>query len=360
MAIQTIPVIEIDGSGPKQRGRCYGEEARPLIHTIIDVYREIFQLVTGRSWQENMECGKPILAMARSFAADLIEEIEGIAEGAGLPFEDVFLLNARSEILYNPVTLSQECTTLAVLPEAARNGDMFMAQNWDWYKEVVDCQVILKIGGQEGRPSIITFTEAGQLSKIGMNGNGIGLLVNNLLSDQPRCGVPWILITRRVLESTSIAQALGYIMDTQRAHSLNFLVGTAEGETVDVETSPVEANMLWPENGCLAHTNHYVRKGKNFADLKPLRTPYLSTYLRLRRAKKGLQKLHPNIEVEGIREILSDHFERPFSICAHEKPSTESMLQNVTCLAIIMNMSQKQIHYCRGNPCEGIFQTIGF
>ena len=84
-------------------------------------------------------------------------------------------------------------------PEVTKDGDTLLAQNWDWYNEVKNCQVILKIGQREAKPALVTFTEAGQLAKIGMNAAGIGLVVNNLTSDQPRTGVPWIFLTRRIL-----------------------------------------------------------------------------------------------------------------------------------------------------------------
>jgi len=63
------------------------------------------------------------------------------------------------------------------------------------------------------------------------------------------------------------------------------------------ETSPVEEHVLWPENGICAHTNHYLVPGKGFRDLKPLRDPNPSTYLRCRqtvlstRHLKGYLKL---------------------------------------------------------------------
>ena len=164
----------------------------------------------------------------------------GIAEGANRSFEEIFLLNARSEILFNPDVLANECTSLVALPECTANGDTLLAQNWDWYQEVLNCQVILKIGKRNDVPPLISFTEAGQLAKIGMNGAGIGLAVNNLTSDQPRTGVPWIFLARRILESTHFAQAMGYVLTAPRAHSFNFLLAHAAGEGVDLGASVVD------------------------------------------------------------------------------------------------------------------------
>jgi isopenicillin-N N-acyltransferase-like protein len=355
---QSIPIIELDQQSPLQRGRAYGESAREQIQQILKVYNNLFKRVTEETWQQSVERGKPFFARAEAFAPDLVEEIQGIAEGADRSIEDILLLNTRSEILHNPQMLSLECTSLAALPESTRDSDMLLAQNWDWYKDVLHCQVILKITGSGNTPSLITFTEAGQLAKIGMNSAGIGLVVNNLISDQPRVSVPWIFLTRRVLESSYFAQAIGYILNTPRAHSINFLIATAEGEAVDLETSPVEDHVFWPEKGLIAHTNHYIQPGMKFRDLKPTRTLYLSTYLRLRRVQKEMANLNCDIETEAIRRILSDHMDRPFSVCAHENPAVPPPMRGVTCLSIIMNLTRKQIHYNLGNPCRGNYLTI--
>ena len=358
MPTESILTIELNQLDSRKRGQAYGEAARGKIHSILAKYREIFGRITGETWQTTMERGESFISKAKAFAPDLVEEIRGIAEGADRSFMDIFLLNARSEILYNPQVLTQECTTIAALPESTASGDTLLAQNWDWYKGVTDYQVILKIGPREGRPSLITFTEAGQLAKIGMNAAGIGLVVNNLISDQPRTGVPWIFLTRRVLESSHLAQAIGYVLNSARAHSINFLIGYTIGEAVNLETSPVEEHVLWPENGCFVHTNHYLKAGKNFRDLKPLRDPNLSTYLRCHRTKKAMAALAGSIDANGIRKVLSDHTDQPFSVCAHENTAVAPLQRVVTCLSIIMDLSNKQIQYTLGNPCRGEVHTL--
>ena len=358
MSTAAIPVIELNQTDARQRGRAYGEAARAQIEAILTTYREIFQRVTGETWQQTVDRGAPFILKAKAFAPDLIQEIEGIAEGANRAFEDIFLLNARSEILFNPEVLAQECTTIGALPEATVDGDTIIAQNWDWYHEVLDCQVILKIGPRDNKPALMTFTEAGQLAKIGMNAAGIGLVVNNLTSDQPRPGVPWIFLTRRILESSFLAQALGYVLNTRRAHSINLLVGYAAGEAVSLETSPVEEHVLWPEDGILVHTNHYLEPGNNFRDLKPLRDPYLSTYLRCRRAQKGMAAIRGRVTVNEIQDILQDHMDKPFSVCMHRNPATEPVRQSATCLSIVMNLTRKEIYYTKGNPCRGKVEKL--
>jgi isopenicillin-N N-acyltransferase-like protein len=359
-ATESIPIIELNEADPRARGRTYGEAARERIQGLLEVYRDLFLRLTGESWEGIVRRGDPLIVAARSFAPDLMEEIVGIAEGADRSVEDVFLLNARSEILFSPKALGMECTAVLCLPQVTRERETLLAQNWDWYRSAQPCQVILKIAGRNGIPPLVTFTEAGQLAKIGMNGAGLALVVNNLVSDQPRTGVPWIFLTRRVLESGHLTKAIGCILTSPRAHSLNFMLAQADGEGLDLETSPAEEHILWPQKGLLAHTNHYLEPGRRFRDLKPSLDPYPSTYLRFRRAQSALQERRGRLGSDDLEALFADHFDAPFSVCMHENPEVEPWRRVVTCLSIIMNPTRRQIRYTLGNPCAGPFQTLEF
>lgn len=55
----------------------------------------------------------------------LLEEMEGIASGAGVDFEDILALNVRTEIAYG--MFNDGCT--AIMWKVQRES--FLAQNWD-------------------------------------------------------------------------------------------------------------------------------------------------------------------------------------------------------------------------------------
>ena len=76
MYIQPIPVIELNQTDPKQRGQAYGEAARGRIETILAAYREIFNRITGETWDETVVRGAPFIIKAKAFAPDLVEEIQ--------------------------------------------------------------------------------------------------------------------------------------------------------------------------------------------------------------------------------------------------------------------------------------------
>ena len=80
MNTESIPIIELNQANPKQRGQAYGEAARSRIENIMAVYREVFQRITGETWNETLDRGAPFILKAKAFAPDLVEEIQGIAQ----------------------------------------------------------------------------------------------------------------------------------------------------------------------------------------------------------------------------------------------------------------------------------------
>jgi len=83
------------------------------------------------------ELVRDYLPVIEAFEPTYIEEMHGIAEGAGVPFEDIVLLNARTEILKlaKPEIRARlktpdepdGCTGVVVLPQASGAGRLIHA-----------------------------------------------------------------------------------------------------------------------------------------------------------------------------------------------------------------------------------------
>src|SRR5207302_1597920 len=119
------------------------------------------------------------LPVIERFDPAYVEEMRGIAEGAQVPFEDIALLNARTEILKlaerpdlrRRLAAADEpdgCTGVVALPAATASGRLIHAQNWDWKRDCVETAVVLRVHRDDG-PDLLTFTEAGALGRSGFN-----------------------------------------------------------------------------------------------------------------------------------------------------------------------------------------------
>ena len=350
--VDPCPLIEVSGP-PHARGVQYGRQARARIQRGIAHYGA--QL---RGLDLDAEAVRRLvrdtLPVIDSFDADYIPEMRGIAEGADLPFEDVALLNARTEILKlaarpdlrAKLARSEEpdgCTGVVALPEATRDRQTVHAQNWDWKAECAETAVVLRIRRDDG-PDILTFTEAGALARCGLNGAGIAITANYLESsrDYQDLGVPLALIRRKVLQQEHVALAMRAVYCTPKSASNNMMVsqsrvGAAPGQAVAInfECAPDETFQVLPEAGLLVHANHWQSQ----VALAKLRdTGISSTPDSLYRDMRVRDLLRPdlgNLTADMVKAALFDDFASPWSVCRPPRLNTTNNL-SATVAMIVM------------------------
>jgi isopenicillin-N N-acyltransferase-like protein len=277
-----------------------------------------------------------------------IEEMQGIAAGAGVSFEEVALLNARTEILKlaeRPDLCAMlhdhdGCTALVALPAATANGKLIHAQNWDWKAECAETAVVLHIRNDDG-PDILTFTEAGALGRSGLNSAGIAITANYLQSDRDYrdVGVPLALIRRKVLQQEHVALAMQAVHCTAKSAANNMIVSrtapSGEGVAIDFECAPDETFQVHAERGLLVHANHFVSP----VALSKLRdTGIASTPCSMYRDVRVRDLLAPSIgtiTVEKVKQALADDFGAPWSVCRPPRPSTQNNLTATVAMVVM-------------------------
>lgn len=351
--VEPFPLIEISGP-PRERGRQYGQKAVARIKKGTSHY---FAQLKELSLDSKGVIGlvRDYLPVIETFEPSYVEEMRGIAEGADIPFEDVVLLNARTEIikLANPAIRARlktpedpdGCTGVVVLPQATANGRLIHAQNWDWKRECAETAVVLKVRRDDG-PDLMTFTEAGALGRCGFNAVGIAITANYLESDRDyrRVGVPLALIRRKVLESGHLALAMRAVYCTQKSAANNMIVSHREGVAIDFECAPDETFQVHPQNGLLVHANHFVSPvalGK-LKDTGIFNTP--DSLYRDIRVRDLLQPHVGNISFDTVKNALFDEFAYPWSVC---RPPRRNLSNNLSATVAMILME----------PASGLMQA---
>ena len=262
--ITPSPLIEVSGNS-RERGRQYGEQARDRILRGIEHYSEQLEAksLSAKDIARLAERFEPTVA---AFDPTYTDEMRGIAEGAGVDYASIMLLNARTEILKlaeregaGPDTdPSDGCTGLVVMPNATSDGNLIHAQNWDWKAECAETTVVLKVCRDDG-PDYLTYTEAGALARSGMNAAGISITANYLESerDYRNLGVPLPFIRRKVLECEKVGQAMQAVYTTRKSCANNMMISHCAGVAIDFECAPDETFLVKPQDGLLVHANHF-------------------------------------------------------------------------------------------------------
>jgi len=354
---------------PYDRGYEHGERFSGAVAANVETYERRFEhervdLDTLRDGAQRyvglIERENP------SYAAEMC----GIAEGSGVSLTDVAMLNVRWEVLYPAWKEGIEgtdatngateppvdgCTSFGVRPPATTDGDCYVGQNWDWLSPIAETVFLVELR-REDAPDALYMTEAGIVGgKIGLNEHGIGLAVNGLISTEDgenEFEKPYHVRFREILDAERFDDALGPIVETDRVCSANVLLGHAAGEIIDLEAAPTGVAPLYPDEGILTHSNHFVSGVAESVNER--RSP--STLYRASRLRRLLAENHGAIGEEAIGGALRDHFGHPASICKHVDTALPEEEYGRTNASLILDLGERRILAVRGPPCEGEYR----
>lgn len=345
--------ITVQGT-PYERGRTYGQLCREEIGVSIKVYQMLFDGLKGIQWEDARRISEQYLSLTRDFEPDYAEEIQGIADGAGVDLLDIAALNARTEIMYAQSAKAadvKECTTISLTPPAAEGGRVIAAQNWDFSGLLRDSVVIVHVY-QEDKPNFVMVAEAGMIGGIGMNDRGIAVMLNALRAEVPCQGIPLRARMRAMLEAENLSEA--YVRGSHAPVSVANLIAThKDGVAIAFEMDSETVEPMIPEDGVLLHTNHYI--GPKMY-LKNDVNHMGSSYIRLQRIRTLVKECHGKITIEDVMRMLQDHAGYPQSICDHENPKDPVVKRDATNFAVIMDLSENCMYLAPGNPCENAFE----
>ncbi|APO78855.1 acyl-coenzyme A:6-aminopenicillanic acid acyl-transferase family protein (plasmid) [Rhizobium etli 8C-3] len=321
MPATSFPLISIFGS-PRERGLQYGRQAEDRVRRSVALYSGRLGQI-GISEQDLTDMVGSYVPVIEAFDPAFIEEMTGIAEGAGLSFDQIVLINARTEILAKARRRQAAqaehsgdgCTGVVVLPERSQTGELIHAQNWDWIAECAETAIVLRVQPDKG-PSYQTFTEAGGLARSGMNDRGIAITANYLESDRDfaQDGVPLSLIRRMVLQQEHMAMAMRAVAATGKSASNNIIVSHKDGFGISFECAPDEAFNIYPENGLIVHANHWQSPTALLKLREQAHGSWSDSFYRDWRVRHELEQL-PKIGVAEVKKALADKFGYPYSVC---------------------------------------------
>ena len=353
--VRQFPLFQVAGE-PFERGRQHGEQAADLIRFNLDGYRRLFRHYAGLDRAAALAAARLYLGPIRLHAPHLLQEMEGIAAGAGLSLEEVLALNCRTELLSTAkIPLCQECTAIFAAPEQTAGGHTLLAQNWDWHDILRGGMILLRIEGP-GRPTVLTLTEAGMVGKIGLNSAGIGVCTNFLRHDQRRLGLPFHLMLREMLEAPRLGLAVAAAYRAGRADAGNYLLAQADGEGINVEAAPSSVAWLHPRDGLLVHTNHFLDP-RALGVVEPPRERWSSTCHRLERLGDQLASKQP-VTMKDLQGYLSDHQMYPHSVCCHEDRNLPDGERYRTVTSVVMDLPARELHISDGPPCQSAYQRV--
>ena len=338
-----FPFVSVSGT-PYERGLAHGAAVGDRVRRGVALYGGALDALDYHG-TERRALIEGFARQIEALGSHYVEEMRGIADGAGVEFTDVVMINARTEVVAKArrerhVTARREpeegCTGVVVLGPRSRTGSLLHAQNWDWRAECAETGIVLRVLREDG-PDFLTFVEAGGLARSGLNEAGIAITANYLESDRDfrQEGVPLALIRRMVLEQSHFALAVKAVATTPKACSNNMMISTVEGFAVDFECAPDEAFAVYPDRELIVHANHWVSPialGK-LKDTGIANTP--DSVYRDWRVRRLLDAAGEKIGTADIKRALFDDFATPYSVCRPPRPSSNSNLSATVAMVVL-------------------------
>ena len=354
-----IPVLELSGS-PSELGEGHGEQQRAQIREYSERFLEwlLRHSVFAQCEQDVWEKWLPQVAANERVAPHLVEEMRGIARGAGVSFERIFLLNSILDLVsfcYLEMGVNFGCTSFAVAREA-ETARTLVGQTYDMPELHQDYLVLLRLTPQLG-PRQLVFSFAGVVGAGGLNEAGIGLSINFLSCRDVGMGRLHSCVVREVLASASLGEALTAPVVPPRAGGAHYLVGDDHGNVVSVETTGQQFQAIYPEGNAFGHTNHYLSAA--LKDREVIRPQAIGSSLaRYASLNRYLREASEQLNLAQLQELTRNHTSFPRSICAHGSAQEATGFRSRTLAAMVHVLNDRVMYVTGGCACENEYAAV--
>lgn len=338
-------------------GRAFGEDRKDEIASFYALRLEnaIKQAKQhgGRDVGEAAVLGlaRASLPTTRAFDPRGTEELEGIAEGAGMTPEQVLAMNGltdfRDALAWggDPELLGG-CSSFMAAGSAAGEGAMVCGQTWDLATDNMPYVLVVERRPDQG-PRTWSLTTVGCLSLIGMNEEGLCVGTTNLRTTDARAGVTYLSIIHRCLGETSLDDAVNRITGATRAGAHYYFLADKNGQGRAVETTATLHDVTAVDRGVFVHTNHALVAAHVAIEGN---TPSASSHARQDRLTALLEAAP--VDRARAKSALSDRENGALAICRHDYDGISSNG------AVVMVPDLPSMTVCHGPPDTATWQEL--
>jgi isopenicillin-N N-acyltransferase like protein len=349
-------VIEVSGTH-YEIGYQIGENLKNEISEAFIRADYLFNIVDEIIAQDSVSLYWGFVNAVNEKYPQFIEELNGMADGSGLPFKKFMILSTISEyigMLQNGDLKSPlGCSSVLF----SKDGLMYLSHNEDGSYDNGDIMSIVKVH-PTGKPSFINFYYPGMVLGVApaMNDEGIFYSGNYINGTEVNVGgIPNSFIQRSLMEAENLNEAISLATITDRAYCFNVNIASKmDGKMVTIEVAP-SAFFLQEVDGFFVHTNHFYQEG-----MESLSVPdgnSISRYSVLKGLTDGYASKLNLVEGDLLTEFLSSHEGAPDSPCSH---GGEGVAQAQTLGSTLFDIEAGTWRISYLNPCENKFQMIKF
>jgi isopenicillin-N N-acyltransferase like protein len=361
-----VRVVALSGSG-HERGLQHGRLLRAEIARLVELWKADLRgasadpdaLIRRFLAETNFQ---PAI---RKWTPDLLNEVRGIAEGSGQPFDTILAFQLLDELwVYLDRPAANHCSSLGVTGSPAHPA--FVAQNMDLESFRDGYQVVLRIAATGSAPEQLVFSSAGLIGANGVNRSSVAIAANTLmqLTASPD-GLPVAFVVRGVLAQTDGGAALAFLREVKHASGQNYVLGVGD-RVFDLEASAGKVVEFRPtaDGRVVYHTNHPLLND----DIKPWHRVLAqvraaagggkgSSETRLDSLATRLGRRAGEIDAEVIKETLRSKDSTSYPVCRAVKAGSEVFTFGATVMTLSGSPS---LEVTMGPPDANPFVRLSF
>jgi isopenicillin-N N-acyltransferase-like protein len=254
-----LRILDLAGT-PYQMGKTHGQTLRADIRELVKLWKEDLEKtykIPADAFIRHLLDKTDFRPAIERWTPGLLDEVRGIADGAGLDFDTIYAYQLIDEIwAMDADLLPAKCTTIAARP---RNGEpATVAQSLDIPAFYHGHQTVLRIREERECLESLVFTIPGVLAANGLSSRSVGVCVNAVtqLAYSPE-GLPVDFVIRGVLRQKSYEEAVRFLQEIQPAAPQTYVIGGPR-EAAVFERSAGKISRFVPFEGAefSYHTNH--------------------------------------------------------------------------------------------------------
>src|SRR5215831_1838186 len=322
-----LSYLTIAGS-PHEAGQALGRFGADSVHRHLLGSRD---WATVTQWRGSAQA-RAMASLVRERFPRVWAELEGLAAGLDLPFDDVFLWNARGDVW---AMAPDGCTTVQLPGADVRrivhneDGD----PGFGGHCAIAECAI-------DDSPRFAGFVYPGSLPghTFAVSDSGLAMTVNNLRLLHVEPGVPRMVLTRALLDVADLPSALALLRDTPRAGGFHLtLAHRASSELASLEFGAGFCSVQTIGAPAL-HANHAIHPDAR-------ERPQLITGSSEHRQTRGNRLLTDPAAAHEPLAILADRVDSTFPI--HRDDPADSDNENTLATADITIRAERinwQVH----------------
>jgi hypothetical protein len=347
------PATVISGKSARERGIAYGAHFKDDIRRFLQ--QEIYEALGSKPTpkDEMLKYAAACRKVIREVCPMVAEEIEGIAEGAGMTDEEIILIHAHEELYHRnklPEVAEGHCTAVAVSPVDSGDGHTYVGQTWDWMTRLAGVSSVVE-WRRDDAPSVLAYGYPGMPMGAGLNSDGIALCWTSGGSPPrvdkapPRVGVPAYALITHLLAQKDIESVIREANRDKHSGWFTFVIADADGNLVNIEGSPHGVE-IERSSDRLARSYYGTHK---MTSAKPGQPPQL--HPRCAQAYKLLERTPGKNDRKTLERYLT---EREYGIMGWKSP------KNKTIDVMLFDTAARKAYVSRGPEYGLKWREYGF